>query len=145
MTPDPTNAELDEWEALYKPDGGGVAPLGPVKAAWRLCFLIKALRACRKLFELVVENLDSFRAPVEVGGKQLSIAGRVFALGERDEACRRGSKAKDAVVEAVQKRRECGIGIQPIGAQYRVEIYFETADDAWAFVNTLLCVERLDG
>ena len=95
MNTDPTDAQLDEIEVLV--NRWRVHRTGDMhNLAGRL---IKALRACRKQSELVVENLDGFRAPIEVGDKKLSIAGRVFALEERDEACRKKAKTKDAVLK----------------------------------------------
>ena len=57
MTPDPTDAELDEWER-YITSGW---PLGPI-----LLRLIKALRACRKQSktkDAVIEQALYSRAP----------------------------------------------------------------------------------
>ncbi|KKL98228.1 hypothetical protein LCGC14_1826580, partial [marine sediment metagenome] len=79
MPPDPTDAELDE--------------LLSQRSHWNpaITRYAKALRACRREADVVRENLDSFRAPVTSRSDdtvKLSLAGRVFALGERDEACR---------------------------------------------------------
>ena len=92
MPPDPTDAELDE--------------LLSQRSHWNpaITRYAKALRACRREADVVRENLDSFRAPVTSRSDdtvKLSLAGRVFALGERDEACRARAKAKDAVIEAL--------------------------------------------
>lgn len=137
-----TDAELRNLEAEHAAHAGGAWGNRRYRWIWysRAGVLIKALCACRQQIELMVENLDSFRAPVEVGGKQLSPAGRVFALGERDEKCRAQSKAKDAAIEAMSHRNQ-GIGAQPFGKEWRVEIYFPTKAEALALLNTLAALE----
>lgn len=115
-----TETELDEIER----DPSGWLEMCIPGDVSRFC---RALRARHQEAELVRENLDGFSAPVKgLGGKsdlELSLAGRVFALGEQYEArlqdrnervqaletymveLDKQSKAKDALVEAVRGDR----------------------------------------
>ena len=133
--PDPTDAELDEIAAYCDYTTGR---------------LIKALRACRQRVTTTEGELrDCAHAIAEIGCNPLEpLAPQITkrneeltAMRERYETLDQRSKAKDAVVEAMSHRNQ-GIGAQPFGKEWRVEIYFPTKAEACALLDALAALDK---